>query len=369
MVYLLKDFDHFRNDKRVAFKKESVQGQEVIIISYMIADKEFWKIPLAKETRGITFDAKTGILLSLPFRKFFNVGETEETLPHNIDWVGAEVFDKRDGSMVTPVLIGNQVCMKTKKSFFSDVALQAQMTMGMQKNIHKFCHNCLVQNYTPIFEYTHPDHRIVLDYGFTPQLTLLGIRDNYTGLELSFTDVKWLASLSNVPIIIKYDKKDYENIYEDAQSKTNIEGWVILQKNGDRVKLKTAWYLLNHRLMTDLRERDVALAVADSKIDDLKSEITLQGKSLVEIEKIETRVVNELREIMDNAEDLLSKMKKEPTRKDAALMYVTEKVFPLAIKLYEGKEPDYIDFWKKHYLKNYSLRVVLNPGFSSEVEA
>lgn len=366
MKYQLTDFDHFRDDKRVVFKKEVVFNQNVIIVSYMIADDQFWKIPLAKECRGITFDARTGQLLALPFRKFFNIGEREETQQHKINWDGAEIFEKRDGSMVTPALINGQIYLKTKKSFFSDVALAAQILLLQKPNILGFCYKLCKENFTPIFEFTHPNFRIVLDYDEPPELTLLAIRDNYTGEELPWDLVVRTAKTFNVSCVnffpeIKFPQK---TLFQDAKKLTNVEGWVIKQRNGERVKLKTVWYLANHHIrFTQLREKEVALAVAEERIDDLKSELSFQGKSINGILKIENQVISELKEIVENTLDLFEKIRKMPTRKDAALQYSNNPVFGLAIKLLENKEPNYIEFWKKFKWKNNydSLTLIQTP--------
>jgi tRNA splicing ligase len=102
--------DHLRDNKMIAFKTESVAGKDVIIVSYMIGNKELWDDPLARECRGITFDAETGDCICTPFEKFFNVGEREETQEHVLPWNNIKhVYEKRDGSMLTPVLIDGKV--------------------------------------------------------------------------------------------------------------------------------------------------------------------------------------------------------------------------------------------------------------------
>lgn len=53
-MFYLHDFDHLRNDPRVAFKTENVNGKDVVIVTYMIADNDFWEQPLALEARGVT---------------------------------------------------------------------------------------------------------------------------------------------------------------------------------------------------------------------------------------------------------------------------------------------------------------------------
>ena len=149
----------------------------------------------------------------------------------------------------------------------------------------------------------------------------------------------------------------------------DFEGYVIRHPNGLWTKAKSNWYLINHRLMTELRERDIALAVADECVDDIKSAVTAQGLSIDPILEIEQRVIGQLEALIKHSESLLDLIKAEPTQKDAALKYKHHPYFSLAMILYKDKEPNYVDFWKKHYLKvDYSLKVVYNQNFSGDAE-
>lgn len=118
----LSDFEHFREDKRVIFKEEIVASKKFTIVFYQIADNEYWYLPLAKETRGHTFD-EDGNLVSGTFEKFFNLNENGFTLQNELDFTNARFFDKVDGSMITSIVIKGKVHLKTKKSFYSDVAI------------------------------------------------------------------------------------------------------------------------------------------------------------------------------------------------------------------------------------------------------
>ena len=51
------------------------------------------------KARGIIFDSETGECIALPFKKFFNVNETQNTLIGNLPQEPFEVFDKLDGSL------------------------------------------------------------------------------------------------------------------------------------------------------------------------------------------------------------------------------------------------------------------------------
>lgn len=362
----LSDFDHLRNDPRIKFKTELVDDQEFTIISYMIADPKLWQLPLALECRGITFNA-AGECVSRPFHKFFNIGEREDTQLNKLHLFNCTVLEKRDGSMLVPVLINDKLFWKSKKSFYSDVAISAQKTAPSA--VQELAEGLLRDGLTPIFEFTHPEHQIVINYGDKPKFTLIAIRNIKTGEYLSAETQEILCAAHGVDCIRRFQNSNVSHMIKELDRVVDFEGYVIRHPNGLWTKAKSNWYLINHRIMTELRERDIALAVADECVDDIKSAVVAQGLSVEPILDIEQRVIGQLEAIICASESLLRSIKAEPTQKDAALKYKNVNVFPLAMILYKDKEPNYVDFWKKHHLKvDYSLRVVYNQTFNGDIE-
>lgn len=361
---ILSDLDPFRNDPMIKFKTEIVEGKSYTIVAYMIGNKELWDTPLADETRGITFEADTGKCVSRPFKKFFNVGERSDTDPVSVARDFVECYEKRDGSMLTPIITQNDnIVFKTKKSFYSDVANTANE--NIPKEVKKLSQLCLsVYNATPIWEYTHPDHKIVIDYPPSIRWTLLAVRDNDSGEYFPYETVRALAENLGCTYIPRLDMT-WDEIQRSIENDKGIEGYVLLLKDGRRVKYKTAWYLSMHRTMTELRARDVAEAVVNETVDDLKSLVASQGKDITPIEAIEDQVARELHSIRSEVNTVAQSFIGE-TFKDAAIALKGTQLFSLVMSELRGKEPNYIDFWKKNFLKNYSLRVVYNPSFSKD---
>ena len=359
----LSDFDHFRNNPFVKFKTETVNGEQLTIVSYMIADSDFWTLPLARETRGITFDS-SGNCISCPLEKMFNVNEREDTQIGNLDFGDAQFFTKRDGSMVTPVLVGGDIFWKSKKSFFSDVAKRVEQVVPPE--VVAFSRECLERGLTPIFEFTDPNHQIVLDYGSEPKFVLLAVRRISDGAYCDYRFYRWKCDQLGVECIDRH-YGDPQDLLDSLKTAVNTEGFIIYHKSGLKTKVKCPWYVVNHRIMTELRERDIALAVIEETIDDLKAALVTQGKDLAPVQIIEAAVIFQLEGIMLETQQLCDKLKQFPSRKDAAAAYHKHLLFGLAMDLYVGREPDYKKFWKKHHLKvDYSLRVVYNQTFGSE---
>lgn len=356
----LQDLEHLRSDRRIRFSKDVVNGEELTIVCYMIGEPDLWKQHLATECRGIVFDSN-GDCICRPFHKFFNVGENELTQVATVSKMSLEVLEKRDGSMLTPVLVGEEVFWKTKKSFVSEVAVEA--SANVPENVKEFSKWCLERNFTPIFEYTSPFNKVVLKYGNDPQFVLLAVRHNLTGRYEEYDELKVIAEDFGVEVIQKFDMS-LQHCLKQVETLENFEGWCLRDAEiGFYVKVKTSWYLRNHRAQTELRERDVADMVIDETIDDIKSALTLDGFDLTPIESIEHSVVSELSYLRETTESLVESVKDKSDFKVIASTFKDHAYFGLIMTSVRGKEPDYKKFWKANFRDNYSLKCVYNGNF------
>jgi T4 RnlA family RNA ligase len=358
-MFNLKDFDHLRDEPTVQFKDEVVDGVEVTSICYMISNDELWKLPLGMECRGHSFRKDTGEVISMAFHKFWNLFEKEETQPHNITWDEPfEVQEKRDGSMITFALINDKVYAKTKKSFFSSVAILANELIS--PNVYGFVKHCLSVGLSPIFEFTHPDHKIVVDYGKEATWTLLAIRSMYYGIYFDKDELKWSADNNNIKLIKFYPLlKSYDEIHTSISGMKDAEGYVIHFPNtGFRVKTKSNWYNIRHHINTDLREREVARYTVEETLDDVKSTIVELGYDMSKVIEIENRVINNMTFIKVMIDTIAESIKQYPSRKDAAIELSKQKFFGEAIRLIDGREIDYKKIWYRDYLHQYSLKTV-----------
>lgn len=342
----------------VQFKEEAVGGIEVIIPHYMIANNDFWKTPLATELRGNVFLKETGECISRAFDKFFNLSENEENQEHNIDFTKPfDCLEKRDGSMITGVLINGEVYLKTKKSFYSDVAILANKLMP--DNVRNLFECALKNGLSPIMEFTHPEWKIVVNYGEEPTWTLLASRIINTGKYEKHGILTALYSMFSVPIIKNYKDITLDEIKESISLMSDEEGYVIAFHDGRRIKIKCQWYNLRHHINTDLRERDVARMCMEETLDDIKSSIIEAGHDINKVLDIEKRYVFEITNIINDTTKLSNLFKECADKRDIADKYKSEKYFTLAVKKFENRSVDYIEYWNRQgYLSNYSLRTV-----------
>ena len=359
------------------------QENGTVICSYIVSCDGTFDDMYSREARGIVFD-KNHKVISRPLNKFFNLNQNPDVLYENIDWSKAtRVMNKRDGSMIHTVAVKNEdnknwstrfnFDLKSKKSYTSDVALQAKSFMTLAESAGMvgygdLCNWCVENDCTATFEWTSPIARIVVGYSHD-DLSLLHVRHNVTGEYFTYTEVHHLANLFNVPIVEDASIDDIGNsTFDDVINaiKTNtiqnlidtvegIEGWVIQFENGDMLKIKTKWYMDRHRAMTFLRVRDIAEMTLNETLDDLKSVLIGEGVDISQINDIENRVVRDVDEIINSVCSIVDEHKLF-TKKELALKFsqqgLNNPYFKLIMHKYEGKEPDYKSFYERNYLRD-----------------
>lgn len=372
--------EQLKDMKSVRFMEDTARG--VTIVCYMVDDPELWKHPLGLECRGSVFDTKTGKCLCRPFEKFFNFHEMrtdyQKEVIRQIDCTSTHAFTrKRDGSMISPVILPNgELDFKTKKSFDSDVAKLAKTYIRQHSEIVEWCRNACTDGYTPIFEFTHPDSQIVISYGEEPTLTLLAVRNINSGQYVPYEIVRDSSVLSWIQVVPFGTFAQLEAAQRDFEGE---EGWVLelidpVSLNSTRVKFKTQWYIDRHRLL-DLRERDVADAIIEDKIDDLRESMVAAGADIMKLYEIQQKVVAELTSLMDISVKLLDEAKRNDDSKKGVALFVVKhgsEFMPVVMALHEGNESkaerNNKKLWEKHFRKEYKLRSIVNSKFGEQDE-
>lgn len=362
------------DDLTVRFREEIVGGRSVTIVSYMIANDELWNKPLGIEARGVTFDTESGDLISLPFEKFFNVNEKSFTQASLFGDAEITPLDKYDGSMITPVVINGEVFVKTKKSFYSDVAQAAQK--NLPENVRDLCIFMSEMNATPIFEYMSPENKVVIDYGNDPKWTLLAARRHEDGEYVNLPSLAGIALVYGVDCVVK-NPNDLEScqvhdVLLTAAQIEGVEGWVF-QHEGKRYKVKTQWYLDRHRML-DVRERDIAELVLDEKLDDVMPNLIAANVDLEVVHQIEKEVIlmlNTVYRVVERAGREAAAIKNKKERAEFVLKNyprVQKMVFRAAIN---GDIDDrLVTQWvRDNNLKEFSLRSIGNPKFGNDPDA
>lgn len=216
-----------------------------IIFNYNQIDSDLSN-QIVKECRGIILEDKTYRVICFPFTKFFNIQEGNAAI---INWDTARVQSKIDGSIIKLWfdkewrVSTNGVIDARNTDLYTiiDERYQTYYDLFMEavsKNELNF--NKLNKNYTYIFELISPFNRIVIPYKEI-DIFHTGTRDNLTYQEL------------NVDIGIQkpkeYDLNSPEDVIAMAENLPfDDEGYVVVDNNWNRVKVKSPAYVAVHHL-------------------------------------------------------------------------------------------------------------------------
>ena len=213
--------------------------------------------PIVQEARGIIIDIVSKEVVCWPFRKF---GKYTDSYADNIDWATAEVQEKLDGSIIK--LWFNKYLEKWQFSTngtinaknaivsirYGDTNFQDLIDRAISET-SPINYNILDKNCTYIFELTGVENRVVVHYNEC-KLWAIGARNNITGEEF-IPDIgverPRSFSISNLDECITYLDNQH-----DSNSKikgVELEGFVVVDSNWNRVKIKTPMYMVIHGLL------------------------------------------------------------------------------------------------------------------------
>jgi|GEM_PF-1340063 len=355
-------YPYVKDKKEIKFSKQS---NETIIGCYNFSDSKTFDSEYVLECRGIAFD-DNGNIISRPMEKFFNIGEKySETVEEVLnDKKLSTIYNKLDGSMIASSYYKGEVLFRSKKSFTSEVVkLSNQIISRDQFN---FCKVLSKNNFTAIFELTHPSARIVVKYEF-PKLTLLHVRNNFTGEYLNNDSfILNLIEKYNIEKVKQYSLEEINKIISNKNNIVNMEGFVFEYEDFQKKKFKLPWYLRYHHAITFLRERDIALLILNEEVDDIKSMLSEIDIKLSDIEKIETKIKNDIISISDEIEEIYNESY-HLDRKFFAIKYNSHPYFGMLMAKYLGKEFEIKDWYIKHKLKELFSLEVLGSSISKEI--
>ncbi|MCH9806902.1 MAG: hypothetical protein K0U74_04150 [Alphaproteobacteria bacterium] len=235
------------------------------VIDYVFTKDGTFSCDVTLQCRGLKFDA-SGRIIARPFHKFFNVGERED--PNHIDWSQDHlVMDKLDGTMVHPAILNGELVFMTRMGV-TDHAKAAQALASDQ--VLQLCREQIEQGRTPLFEYTGPENRIVLDYQ-EPKLTLLAAREIVSGRYVAHDELSDIAKRGKVRLVENFGRvDDIKSFMADGRALQDVEGYVIAFSDGHRLKLKADAYVLRHRALSHVHlEKNVLAWVATQAVDDV----------------------------------------------------------------------------------------------------
>lgn len=307
------------------------------VVDYVYAAPDTFDNPIRLECRGLKF-GPDGRIIARPFQKFFNCGEKPSCTAENLDLSKPHiVMEKLDGSMIHPAIVNGEVCFMTRMGR-TDVARKAERHLGGK--VKAMCRTALEIGETPIFEFTAPDNRIVIQYAES-SLTLLALRDNVTGRYINQATVNSVANWMNVSAVSIHEMSDDPKLFlHHARSIKGMEGFVIRFADGFMVKAKGEDYVLKHRAKESiLQEKNVLALIVRDELDDVLPLLDSQDRS--NVERYRADVLAGITE----AEDIISRMVSSTAHVDqktfatVVLGPVIPQVRSLAFQVRAGADP------------------------------
>lgn len=232
-----------------------------------------------RECRSVVIDILNEQLVLVPFRKFFNLNEVEENKFDKIEAEiknakSVEITDKLDGSMQSARYYNGDIFLSGSMAL--DRNSSWRLSDGYNK-LTKSHRKMIAENieYTFIFEYISIKDAHVVAYSLEQEgMYLIGMRNVYTGKQLSYKEVEGYAIKYDVPMT-KIEHRSFDDIVYDSKrfKSTEKEGWV-LNIDGHMIKLKCDDYVQLHRVLNKFSSVNTVIkSIADGTYDDLLSKV------------------------------------------------------------------------------------------------
>lgn len=270
------------------------------VIDYVYVTPDTFDHPARVECRGLKFGVD-GRILARPLHKFFNIGERPEATAENLDFSQPHiVMEKMDGSMIHPAIVNDAVVFMTRMGR-TDVALKAER--HLTQHLSDACGSLLDSGVTPIFEFTAPDNRIVIQYKESG-LTLLAMRHTISGQYIDHGTVGRTAERMGVAAVpVHTAPRSGREFLAHARAVTGMEGFVVRFGNALMVKAKGEDYVLKHRAKESvLQEKNVLALVVRGELDDVLPLLDAADRANVE------RYRDDVLAGMAEAEDIISRI-------------------------------------------------------------
>ena len=247
---------------------------------------------ILRECRGLTFHKATGRIVARKYAKFFNLNEKAETQVGVIDWsVPHVILEKLDGSMITPMYLGDDLNDINADSLrwgtkmgLTDVAAPVEAWVAKNPHYARYVVNPMLSGWTPIFEWTSRQQRIVIDYP-DDRLVLTAMRNNETGEYLPYADLL-RAEASGIDVVkaLPGSRENIEQFMQEVYDCVGMEGYIFRFEDGLMLKIKGAWYCQIHGTKELLsREKDVVALIAWDRLDDAKAFMDESDRARVEL--------------------------------------------------------------------------------------
>lgn len=310
------------------------RDDDYIIFKYSQINSGF-NNDIVRECRGLILKDKTYEAICVPFYKFGNYGEAYADV---IDWSTAKVQEKIDGSLIKVFYDNGEWHVATNGMIN---AKNAEISGYCRyKNFYElfedarcFDYDKLDKDCTYMFELTSPYNQVVIRYDDI-KIWHIGTRNNKT--------------LKELDVDIGVEKPKYFNLHtlddcvEFCKTFRGHEGFVVVDKNYNRIKIKNPAYVaMHHAVNNHCLTLKRIITIVD--VNETAEFINYFPQYKDEILKIKS-AVKAIKYIINSDIEKLSK-RKFSDRKEYAL-FVNKCLYPVPLFAYiDGRINNANDFW------------------------
>jgi hypothetical protein len=288
-----------------------------------------------QECRGLVLEKGTWKVMSLAFTKFFNADESNA---HKIDWDTAIVLEKLDGSCIQVYYdwhdktwyagttgtaegegeVNNKMGTTFNSLFWDTVTKQYGLNPCM-----------LDKNLVYVFELTTPYNIVVKPHGES-SASILMVRNRETLKELSWVDLEMVSVSLGIPLVKRYDL-NAKNVGVLLRTFENMiwhdEGYVVVDANFNRIKIKNPAYVAVHHLKGKTAEHNIITIVKSNEIEEFASTFPERKDELLRLKDNYDKLVEKLKHVWVELSTRKPKniTKEEKKRYAAAVFEVCEK--------------------------------------------
>ena len=286
---------------------------------------------IVRECRGLCLNSKTGDLIGRGFRRFFNLNETQEPF----DWSDFTCFEKVDGSLVLIYYYKDKWHLQTRNSYSQSEINDSGITWHelIESTLPEGWKDSFDKNTTYVGEICSRYNKVVVDHPI-PIFFLLSMFDNITGREHyldSYIQESETLKLNRPNIHKLSSQLEVEQYLKQLeQDKKLDEGFVLRDKNNNRIKCKSALYLRFHYIFSNGEPKTEKLLefILNGEVDELLSYFPVYKLRSENIKERAEKLFKEL-------DNLWYCYHKEPNRK---LFALAVKDHPLASVLFNLRD-------------------------------
>ena len=338
MLAIQKYIAKYGIDKAISdFKLKTREYESKILLKYdQLVSPTLMALPEMQDCRGLVLEKGTWKVMSLAFRKFFN---SQEGNAAKIDWNTASVLEKLDGTLIQVYWDWNENKWFAGTTGTAEGEGEVNNKMGTTFNDlfwdtvnNKYSFNeCLLdKDHVYVFELTTPYNIVVKPHGES-SATILTVRNRETLVELSGKDLEMTATSLGLPLVKRFDlnAKDVGALLRTFEGMPwSEEGYVVVDADFNRVKIKNPAYLAVHHLKGKTAEHNILTIVKTNEIEEFASTFPERREELYKLKENYDKLTAKLNMVWDELKVRRAKnISKEEQKKYAIAVFEVCKAY------------------------------------------